>query len=173
MSGLMEQVLLLGRVEAHKLVLSPASLDLEAFGKKQVDEMQSASNRKCAINFSTEGDLSGARADEALLRHIFSNLLSNAMKYSSEGASVDFIIRREAQDAVFIVRDRGIGIPESDQPRLFEAFHRAANVGQISGTGLGLLIVKRCVELHQGSISFDSRVGEGTAFTVRLPLFGS
>jgi len=79
--------------------------------------------------------------------------------------------KREGADAVIEVQDRGIGIPEADRGRLFEAFHRATNVGQVPGTGLGLLIVKRCVDLHQGSIGFESVVGEGTTFTVRLPLF--
>lgn len=79
--------------------------------------------------------------------------------------------KREGADAVIEVQDRGIGIPEADRGRLFEAFHRATNVGQVPGTGLGLLIVKRCVDLPQGSIGFESVVGEGTTFTVRLPLF--
>jgi len=68
------------------------------------------------------------------------------------------------------VRDHGIGIPETDRAHLFEPFHRAANVGQTQGTGLGLLIVKRCVELLDGQITFASREGEGTTFTVRLPI---
>jgi signal transduction histidine kinase len=72
---------------------------------------------------------------------------------------------------MFCVSDHGIGIPQEDQSRLFEAFHRAANVGQIQGTGLGLLIVKRCVELHRGTIRFESQEGKGTIFIVHLPLF--
>jgi signal transduction histidine kinase len=171
MSGLMEQVLLLGRVEARKMALKPACLDLEAFCHKLVDETHSATNHKCPVHFSIQGDFSRAKADESLLRHIFSNLLSNAIKYSPESSVVDFKIEREGNDAVFCVSDRGIGIPGEDQPRLFEAFHRGANVGQITGTGLGLLIVKRCVEMHQGSIHFESQEGKGAAFIVRLPLF--
>jgi len=66
---------------------------------------------------------------------------------------------------------QGCGIPEADQKRLFQAFHRGANVRQISGTGLGLLIVRRCVTLHGGEIEFESVEGHGTTFTVRLPLF--
>ena len=110
-------------------------------------------------------------ADESLLRHIFSNLLANAVKYSAEGSEVEFTVKRDGAHAVFTVQDRGIGIPEADHPRLFEAFHRGSNVGQISGTGLGLMIVKRCVDLHRGEISFVSKEGQGTTFTVRLPLF--
>lgn len=172
MSGLMEQVLLLGRVEAGKLRFQAAPVELPVLGGKLVDEMYSATQRKCSVRFQPGDDLSGARGDEGLMRHIFTNLLSNAVKYSPEGATVDFVIQRDGRDAVFTVRDHGIGIPSADQARLFEAFHRAANVGQTPGTGLGLLIVKRCVELHGGSLAVESEEGRGTTFTVRLPLFG-
>lgn len=171
MSGLMEQVLLLGRVEAGKVTFQSAPLDLRTLGGKFIDEMHSVTNGRCPIEFRAEGNLDGARGDEGLLRHIFSNLLSNAAKYSPNGAPVEFRVQREGDTALFVVRDRGIGIPLEDQPRLFEAFHRAGNVGETPGTGLGLLIVKRCVEMHHGAIAFDSRAGEGTTFTVRLPLF--
>jgi PAS domain S-box-containing protein len=171
MSGLMEQVLLLGRVEAGRVAFQSAPLQLKTLGARLTDETHSATQHKCPIEFRAEGKLAGARGDEALLRHIFSNLLSNAVKYSCAGRPVEFELRREGGDAAFMVRDRGIGIPEADQARLFEAFHRGGNVGEITGTGLGLLIVKRCVEMHRGTITFDSHAGEGTTFTVRLPLF--
>jgi signal transduction histidine kinase len=173
MSGLMEQVLLLGRVDAGKIGLNSAPLDLASLGNKLVEETLSATARKCPVKFVPQKDLAGAQGDESLLRHIFSNLLSNAVKYSPEGSPVEFDVRREAGDAVFTVRDSGIGIPEVDHTRVFEAFHRASNVGYTPGSGLGLLIVKRCVEMHQGSITFDSREGAGTIFTVRLPVFDS
>lgn len=171
MSGLMEQVLLLGRVEAGKIGFQVAPIDLEVLGSKLVDETLSATSRRCPVKFRVEGDLNAAYGDESLLRHVFSNLLSNAVKYSPNNSEVEFTVRREGSDAIFSVRDRGIGIPEADRPRLFEAFHRASNVGQTQGTGLGLLIVRRCVELHRGTISFESQENQGTTFTVRLPLF--
>jgi len=173
MSGLMEQVLLLGRVEAGKLGAHHAPIDLAALADKLVDETLSASNRKCPIQLTVENSLDGVEGDESLLRHILSNLLSNAVKYSPNGRAVQFIAQRNGNDLVFIVRDQGIGIPEADRPHLFEAFHRASNVGQTQGTGLGLLIVKRCVELLDGQITFDSREDVGTTFTVRLPLFAA
>ena len=169
MAGLMEQVLVLGRVDAGKLPYKPAPLDLDALARKLTDESLSATNRKCPIEWTAENNLSGARADEALLRHIFTNLLSNGVKYSPAGAPVHFRARREGLIAVFTIQDRGIGIPEADLPTLFEAFHRASNVGEIPGTGLGLVISKRCAELHGGSIHVKSTPGEGTTFTVRLP----
>src|SRR5439155_9287191 len=140
-------------------------------GRKLADETLATTHRRCTVQLQTTPDLDGARGDEGLLRHTLSNLLSNAVKYSADGSPVELLVQREGTDAVFIVRDRGIGIPEAEQARLFEAFHRAANAVQVPGTGLVLLIANRCVELHGCSITFESRVGTGTTFTVRLPLF--
>ena len=171
MAGLMEQVLLLGRVEAGRMGYRPQDVDLDAVCRKLADESLSATNRRCPIAWEPEGSLADAHGDEALIRHIVLNLLSNAVKYSPEGEEVHLAARREGQDAVITVRDRGIGIPHEDRARLFEAFHRCTNVGEIPGTGLGLVIVKRCVDLHQGSLDVDSEPGAGTTFTVRLPLW--
>lgn len=171
MGGLMEQVLLLGRAEAGKLTCKPALLDLICFAERIIDETQSISNRKCPITLQTEGDISNACADEALLRHILGNIIANAVKYSPEGSEVVLGIRSEGTNVVFNVIDRGIGIPEKDRARLFEAFHRCSNVGDTPGTGLGLVIVKRCIDLHSGTIDVESEPGRGTTFTVRLPVF--
>src|SRR5262245_25536900 len=170
MASLMEQVLLLGRVEAGKLGYRPAPLDLAALCHKMADESLSATNHRCQIKINADNTLCDVRADESLLRHIFSNLLSNAVKYSPGGATVEFSARRDGGSAIFTVRDHGIGIPEADLAKLFQAFHRATNVGDTPGTGLGLVIVKRCVELHGGTIEVESKAGEGTAFIVKLPV---
>jgi len=170
MSGLMEQVLLLGRAEAGKLAWKPSGLDLPELCAKLAEEAASAAQHRCPITLDTGGDFTDARMDAALLRHILGNLLSNAVTDSPEGPPVELRLRSEGGEAVLTVRDRGIGIPEADQARLFEAFHRATNVGDTPGTGLGLLLVKRCVELHRGSIRLQSQEGAGTTFTVRLPL---
>ena len=111
--------------------------------------------------------------DEKLLRQILENLLSNAIKYSPNGSTVEFTLSRHQNQAVFQIRDQGIGIPTEDQQRLFETFHRASNVGTIAGTGLGLAIVKKCVDIHQGQIAMDSEIGVGTTFTVTLPIYNS
>jgi signal transduction histidine kinase len=171
MAGLMEQVLLLGRVEAGAPALRRAPVDLEELCHRFVDESLSATRRRCPIDVKIKGVLGEAHVDESLLRHIFSNLLSNAVKYSPAGSTVEFAISRDGANAVFTVRDRGIGIPEVDVPKLFQPFHRAANVGDTPGTGLGLVIVKRCVELYGGRIQVQSRPGEGTSFTVNVPVF--
>jgi signal transduction histidine kinase len=107
--------------------------------------------------------------DEKLLRHILGNLLTNAFKYSPAGGQVEFHAGAEDQHIVFTVRDHGIGIPAEDLPSLFESFHRAGNVGNIAGTGLGMAIVRRATDLHGGTITVDSEVGKGTSFRVELP----
>ena len=173
MSRMMEEVLLLGRVEAGRMTCRPGPLDLTVFGQRLVDEVTSATNRRCAIAFSVAPGMVEARADEDLLRHIFTNLLNNASKYSSPGEVVEFRIEAQGHLAIFTVRDHGIGIPEADAKLLFQAFHRGRNVGDTPGTGLGMTIVKRCVELHGGKIAFQSAEGSGSTFVVALPLFGA
>lgn len=171
MGGLMEQVLLLGRAEAGRLTCKPRPMDLVAFAERIIDETHSVMNRKCPIALHSGGDLSAVCLDEALLRHILTNLVANAVKYSPQGAEVTLRLRREGAVVVIMVIDHGIGIPEKDRARLFEAFHRCSNVGDTPGTGLGLVIVKRCVDLHGGGIHVTSEPGVGTTFIVRLPLF--
>lgn len=171
MADLMEEVLVLGMVEAGRLEFKPAGLDFRAFCRRLVDELQSASSNKCAVEISAPEDVRTVVADERLLQHVFINLLSNAVKYSPAGSRVHFDVEREGPTAVCRVRDHGMGIPQPDLERLFSAFYRGRNASHVPGTGLGLTIVKRCVELHRGTIKVDSTVGRGTTVTVRLPLF--
>ncbi|MFO1488826.1 MAG: PAS domain S-box protein [Verrucomicrobiota bacterium] len=171
MADLMEEVLVLGMTEAGKLDFKPGELDLVGFCRRLVAELQSATNGKCPIHFSSAGDLAGACADERLLQHVFGNLLSNAVKYSDAGSAVYFEVERAGDEAVGRVRDNGAGIPEPDLDRLFSAFHRGRNTSHVPGTGLGLTIVKRCVEVHRGKIKVESALGRGTTVTIRLPLF--
>jgi signal transduction histidine kinase len=171
MSGLMEEVLLLGKVESGRMVCRREPLVLADFCQRLVDEQLSVTNRKCPIQLELEEVGVAAEGDESLLRHILSNLLSNAVKYSAPGAPVQLRVRREGTLAVFEIVDRGIGIELADQQHLFTAFQRGRNVGNIPGTGLGLVIVKRCVDLHGGVLRLESRVNHGTRFTVRIALF--
>ena len=111
------------------------------------------------------------QADYNLLYQAFSNLLSNAIKYS---AAEQLVTVRTWQDASqkevrVSIQDQGIGIPADDLPHIFERYHRGANVGGISGTGMGLYLVKMVIDLHQGKIEVRSEVGQGTEFVVSLP----
>jgi two-component system, OmpR family, sensor kinase len=108
--------------------------------------------------------------DQKLLFQAFSNLLSNAVKYSPGGGSIDVTAQVIADRVVVTVTDRGIGIPASDLDRLFERYHRGSNVSGIVGTGIGLHLVKMVVDLHAGSVEVASKLGQGTCFTLRLPI---
>ena len=171
MAGLMEEVLLLGCLDVGKMQFKPAPLELQTFVKRLVDEVLSATSRRCPIKVSLCETPSEIHVDERLLRHIFTNLLTNAVKYSDVGRVVRFEVGCAGAEIVCTIRDQGIGIPEADREWLFSAFHRGHNVADRPGTGLGLVIVKRCVDLHGGKIKVESRFGEGTAVTVRLPMF--
>ena len=108
------------------------------------------------------------RCDRYRFEQVVTNLLTNAMKYG-EGRPVRIILRREADKALLIVRDEGIGIAEENHRRIFERFERAVPASTVSGLGLGLYIVKRIVEAHGGEIGVESELGKGASFTVRLP----
>lgn len=169
--GLLNDVLTVGKAEAGKLACTLAPINLHQFCRDLVEEVQFAQvSAASPIEFTATGDQFQVLADEKLLRHILLNLLSNAVKYSPECTPVMFTLNCGADQTVLRVSDRGIGIPPADQEQLFGAFHRADNVGNISGTGLGLVIAKRAAEAHQGKISFVSEAGIGTTFTVVLPL---
>jgi signal transduction histidine kinase len=171
MSGLMEEVLLLGKVESGRMVCRREPIQLEELCQRVVDEQLSVTNRKCPIQLEFNELSAPAEGDEGLLRHILGNLISNAVKYSPDGQAVKLKVTRDGTFAVFDIMDRGIGIEAEDQKRLFTAFQRGRNVGSTPGTGLGLVIVKRCVDLHGGALTFTSQPKQGTTFTVRIPLF--
>ena len=169
MTQLLNDVLAINKAEAGKLEFKPNYLDLEEFCCTLVEEMQINSRNKHIISFSSQGQCTDTYMDEKLLLHNFTNLLSNAIKYSPQSNTIYFEVDCRNEDAIFKVKDKGIGIPTEKQQRLFEPFHRGENVGNISGTGLGLSIVKRLVELHKGHITVSSQIGIGTTFIVKLP----
>ena len=169
MTNLLNDVLIVGKAEAGKLECNPASLDLVKYCISLIEELQ-INQPESEIIFNCKDESIQAYMDEKLLRQILSNLLSNAIKYSSGISTINFELNCQNHQAIFQIQDQGIGIPPEDLPHLFESFHRAKNVENIQGTGLGLVIVKKCVEIAQGDINVTSELGHGTIFTVRLPL---
>jgi signal transduction histidine kinase len=107
--------------------------------------------------------------DAKLLFQAFSNLISNAVKYSPGGGAIAVTMESSPDLVVVTVSDHGIGIPENDLAHLFERYHRGSNVSGIVGTGVGLYLVKTAVDLHHGKVEVQSREGEGSRFTVHLP----
>lgn len=171
MNDLIDDVLLLGKFDAGVLCCQPSPVDLKAFCRRAAGEIESATGRDGVIQFTAHEVMGEAAADEGLLQHILTNLLGNAVKYSPPDQPVEFTVTRREWDAEFVIRDHGCGIPATDQTRLFTAFYRGSNVGQKPGSGLGLVIAKRCVDMHGGTIRCESEEGRGTKFTVVLPLF--
>jgi len=173
MAGTMEEVLLMGSLDVGKIEFSPATLKLRTFLDALVDEVLSATGHRCPIEFTLSGMPTEVEGDESLLRHIFTNLLTNAVKYSRTGGKVWFEVAPAGAEMVCTIRDKGIGIPDADRALLFNPFHRGHNVGNRPGTGLGMVIVKRCVDLYRGKVTVESILGEGTTVIVRLPIFRS
>ena len=171
MAALVDDVLMFSRAEAGRLEFKPAPLDLNRFCQHLTDELASALNRRCPIHLVLSPAPAQARVDEELLRHILSNLLTNAVKYSAPGQTVTLNLQRGENNVLFRVQDRGIGIPDADLKRIFTPFYRSPNAAHIPGTGLGLVIVKRCVEQHGGNLQIESREGAGTTVTVQLPVY--
>lgn len=168
MTQLLTDILMLTRAEAGKLECQRKSLDLEYFCLNLIEDIQLSNAAKHPINFTSETKISHANLDEKLLYSILGNLLSNALKYSPEGTPIDFILSTEQKNVIFQIKDQGIGINERQLGQVFEPFFRGTNVETIVGTGLGLAVVKKCVELHQGEISIHSELGVGTIFTVKI-----
>lgn len=169
MAQLLDDVLLLGRAEAEQLPFKPALLNLPALAAEVLEQVQVSAPPGIVFDVALEGACEYRLLDEQLMRHILTNLLSNAVKYSLKGGTVRYSVICAAEEITIRVQDEGIGIPEKDQERLYEPFHRASNVDTVQGTGLGLAITKHAVDLHGGTIVCDSAVGAGTTFTVRIP----
>lgn len=170
MAHLLSDILTLTRAEVGKLECRPEPLNLEQFCTHLLEEIRLSTDAQQNISFVSQGQCANAYLDEKLLHSILANLLSNAIKYSAADSQIQFSVSCKPAAVIFQVRDQGIGILPDDQRHLYETFYRGANVGNISGTGLGLAVVKTCVALHGGQIMLESESGVGTTFSVTLPL---
>ncbi|MEL6813668.1 MAG: ATP-binding protein [Cyanobacteria bacterium J06598_3] len=169
MTELLNDVLLINQMEAGKVAFNPQPLVVNSFCKEIIEEIQITTTVHQLVLRSQLSDVP-LLLDSKLLRHIFTNLLSNAINYSPNGGDIEIALTQQDNNISLLVKDSGIGIPEEARESLFESFVRGSNVGNISGTGLGLAIVKRFVDLYQGRIECESQVGVGTTFIVQLPV---
>lgn len=167
---ILDDILLINQGENGQLEFQPEPLDLISFCQQLREEIQLSAPHHTIV-FATNSP-SGViqNLDHKLLRRILIHLLANALKYSPHQTIVEFNLKISESDVTFTVQDQGIGIPEAEQAKLFESFHRATNVGNVHGMGLGLSIVSRCIQLHGASIAVKSAVGMGTTFIVTIPL---
>ncbi len=170
MTEMLDEILILNRMDANRVEVSLGSIDLAAFVRNVVDEIRAGDHDAHSFVVTFSGDAARFVSDRNLLHHILSNLLSNAVRYSPAGSAVDVQTVADPTNVRLSVRDQGIGIPPGDHARIFEAFERGSNVGNIKGTGLGLNIVKRMTELLGGSVTLDSPTDGGSRFTLLLPV---
>lgn len=171
---LIDDVLSISRYDANKLEISLDYVNLQNFGNDLIENLSCGINNDHSLEFNYHlKQEENFLLDVKLLRHALENLLSNAIKYSPEASTVSLDIARDNHYLIFQVQDQGIGIPAVDQEKLFEAFYRASNVGDIPGTGLGLSIVKRYVEFQGGTVEVKSAQDQGTIVTIKLPILDS
>jgi len=169
---LIKDLLDLSKIEAGKMVQYKEPLSLPEVIQRVVDLMRAeAEHKKIDLQFSAPSETPVIHADRNSMEEIFTNLISNAIKYTPEQGKVWIVLGEEKGFVKASVSDTGIGIEEKDLSRIFDKFYRVktAETRQIVGTGLGLSIVKSIVAAHLGSISVESNVGAGSTFTVLLP----
>lgn len=174
LTSILNDFLSLEKLEQGKVQFKPSPFNVCDLAETIVEEIDGLTKKNQTVHLSLQPDRSDDVCvinglDPQLLRNILFNLLSNAVKYSSEGAPINLELKL-SDTLIITVCDNGIGIPKDEQQHLFERFFRAKNATNIQGTGLGLNIVKKHVELMGGQITFDSVLGKGTSFVISLPI---
>ena len=170
LTGILNDLLSLERLEAGKVDTLNTTFDIVKFAEEITEEMQLLAKQNQDIIYQHTGTGSTVTLNQSLLKNCIINLIGNAIKYSGENTFIEFNTEIIGSQLILVIKDNGIGIPENDQKHLFEAFFRAHNTGTIPGTGLGLNIVTRYIDLMNGKIKFESKVNQGTSFTISLPI---
>lgn len=170
LTELINDVLLVSRVESGKIDFKPKNEDLFEFCSKLVEELNNDYAKNHILDFRYNANRKEFMLDLKLLRSVLTNLLTNAIKYSPYGEVILFTVESDDEFIKMTVKDNGIGISKEDIAHLFEPFHRGKNVAEISGTGLGMSIVKRYLDLQKGKISVFSEIKKGTTIEVLLPI---
>lgn len=169
LTNILNDFLSLDKLETGKVECHPEVIALDDFMGEVIETVRPTVKRGQRIVYERGGGIGPVRADKNMLRNVLFNLLSNAAKYSAEGREIFLGAEVTGENLVLTVKDEGVGIPVAEQKHLFERFFRAKNVTTIQGTGLGLNIVRRYLDLMGGAIRFASEEGVGTTFTVTVP----
>jgi PAS domain S-box-containing protein len=172
LTGILNDFLSLDRLEAGGIVHNPKEIEVLALLEDVAEEMQAIAKPHQRIVAGLDGPTL-LNLDGILLRNVLVNLVSNAIKYSPEGSEVSMLGKVAGSQLQVSVHDQGVGIPDGEQLFLFQRFFRAKNVTNIQGTGLGLTIVKKYLDLLGGDISFESKENLGSTFTITLPIIPS
>ena len=170
LTTILNDFLSLEKLETGKVEPTFADFDLVKLAEEITEEMQVVAKQNQNIIYQHTGTSSVVHLDQNLLKNCIFNLIGNAIKYSGENTFIEFNTEVNEKSYVITIKDDGIGIPETDQKHLFEAFFRAHNTGNIPGTGLGLNIVARYTALMNGIVEFKSDVNKGTLFTITFPI---
>jgi two-component system phosphate regulon sensor histidine kinase PhoR len=173
LASLINNLLELSRLESEYLELKRTPLQLEAVLSDVVSTLDvQAEKRAILIEQVVQPGLPPLVADVGLIRSVIRNLLSNAIKFSHEGGRVRVALAQDGRNITMSVQDEGIGIPQEAIPHLFDKFYRVQSpqTAEMQGTGLGLALAKEAVEAHGGRIDVQSTLGEGSVFTVTIPL---
>jgi signal transduction histidine kinase len=168
--AIVNDILDLATVDAGIMALNIAEVDIRKVAEASVEGLRDRiDEQSITLNLNIPDEIGTFRADEQRIRQILFNLIANAVRFSDAGGSIEISAERDAGWVIYEVRDFGSGIPESMIPSIFKPFEGRGAQGRRRGAGLGLSIVKSLVELHGGTIHVESREGEGTKVTVRLP----
>lgn len=165
---ILNNFLSLEKMDQGKIDVKQENFNLDELARDTIEEVNLIKKSGQHINYTCNGPKE-IKQDKLLLKNILLNLLSNAIKYSSEEAMILFTIEVQTEIIVITIQDDGIGIPNDEQQNLYEKFYRATNASNIKGTGLGLHIIKKYIELLKGTVSFTSSENNGTTFTVTIP----
>jgi PAS domain S-box-containing protein len=170
LTDILNDFLSLDKLEEGAVLANPEYLGLNELISTIADEIKSIAKAGQRIGFTGLLDNDQIFIDKRILKNIMFNLISNAIKYSNENTNIDIKLSRDANSLTIEIKDQGIGIPLEDQAHIFERFYRANNSGNMQGTGLGLNIVKKYVEILKGDIQFKSVPEKGTKFTLKFPI---
>jgi PAS domain S-box-containing protein len=166
---ILNDFLSLGKLEEGKVEVSNDSIDVQQFLHEIAEEAHSFLKAGQTIEIECKPKDAQLSSDARVLRNVMFNLISNASKYSEPHKNISLACESKDGAMTFTVSDEGIGIPKEDQRHLFDRFFRASNAGNIQGTGLGLNIVKRYIDLLHGQITFESEYGKGSTFIITIP----
>lgn len=169
LTTLVNDVLFVSHAEIGSLEFNPVALNVEQITRNLVETYSNSVNQYTII-FECQGVSAPILLDKELLQLMLRNLISNAIKYSPGGSIIQIELVFQPHNLVFRISDQGIGILPNERDQIFKAFFRGNNIGIVPGVGLGLLIVKECVDLHGGEIIVESELMVGTRFTITLPL---
>lgn len=169
LTDILNEFLSIGKIEDGRIEVRYNFFNVKEFLNNICTEMQANARPKQTIRYTHKGE-EWVELDTSLLRNIIFNLLSNAIKFSHEAGEIIMASEVDDKEIIIEIADKGIGIAEEDQLHLFERFFRAGNATNIQGTGLGLHIVSKYIELLNGNIEFKSTLEQGTTFTIHFLL---